>query len=336
MNGSVRFGPAALAAMLLISIPVATFAQPGGDQPPRSRRRPRDVRRPRQRLPKNTKVLRDIEYARVGNRSLKLDLYVPDHEPGQRLPLVVWVHGGAWRGGSKDRTPAVALLEHDYAVASVSYRFSQEAIFPAQIHDCKAAVRWLRAHAGRHDLDPNRFGAWGASAGGHLVALLGTSAGVKEMDGTVGKHLDQSTAVQAVCDFFGPTDFLAMVGRPSRIAHGTPGSPESRLIGGTLAEHPDRVKKANPITYVGKDDPPFLIVHGDSDPAVPPNQSKLLHEALKKAGAKAKLYLVKGGGHGGFRDPNVPAMVRRFFDKHLKAGAAKKARPATRPTADAP
>lgn len=278
---------------------------------------------------KDVQVTKDIEYARVGERSLKLDLYVPPHAKAARVPLVIWVHGGAWRSGSKDGTPGAGLLQRGIAVASIAYRFSNEATFPAQIHDCKAAVRWLRAHAGDYDLDGERFGAWGASSGGHLVALLGTSGEVKELEGTVGGNLDASSRVQAVCDFFGPTDFLAMVGKPSNIPHGAADSPESLLIGGAIAEHPDRVKQASPITYVTKDAPPFLIMHGDSDPLVPPSQSELLHEALKKVGADSTLYIVQGGSHGGFRDLRVPLMVVNFFSKHLKAAPTATAATAT-------
>lgn len=274
-------------------------------------------------MPSGTKITRDVEYARAGEKSLQLDLYVPPREGSGPVPLIVWVHGGAWRAGSRARTPATQLLPAGYAVASVSYRLSQEAIFPAQIHDCKAAVRWLRAHAGEHGLDPNHFGAWGSSAGGHLVALLGTSGGVKDLEGKVGTCLEASSRVQAVCDFFGPTNFIAMVAKPSRMDHASARSPESQLIGGAVQKHPDRVRRADPITYVSKDDPPFLIVHGDADPLVPPNQSEILHKALKKAGVEAALYVVKGGGHGGFRDPKVAPMVRAFFDRHLKARRPK-------------
>jgi len=230
--------------------------------------------------------------------------------------------------------PGAGLLQRGIAVASIAYRFSQEATFPAQIHDCKAAVRWLRTHAGEYGLDGGRFGAWGASSGGHLVALLGTSGGVKELEGNVGGDLDASSRVQAVCDFFGPTDFLAMVGKASSIPHGAADSPESLLIGGAIAEHPGRVKQANPITYVTKDAPPFLIVHGDSDPLVPPSQSQMLHDALKKAGADSTLYIVQGGSHGGFSDLRVPLMVLNFFSKHLKAAPATATAPASAPAGD--
>jgi len=174
----------------------------------------------------------------------------------------------------------------------------------------------LRAHASRYNLDPQRFGVWGASAGGHLVALLGTAGNVDDFD--VGENPDVSSRVQAVCDFFGPTDFTKMRDFPSAMDHDAADSPESKVIGGAVQENEEKVQRANPITYVTKDDPPFLIVHGDKDPLVPHNQSELLLSALQKVEVEARLYTVKGGGHGGFQDPNVNRLVAEFFAKHLK------------------
>ena len=198
------------------------------------------------------KPLRDLEYARIGDKSLKLDIYLEDSSETKKLPLIVWIHGGAWRAGSKNFTPAIPMAKQGYVVASIQYRLSQEAIFPAQIEDCKAAIRWLRAHADEYRIDPERIGVWGSSAGGHLVALLGTSGDVKELEGKHG-NLDQSSRVQAVCDFFGPTNFLkmdedAIPGGP--IVHDAPNSPESQLVGGPIRENKDAVARANPITWV--------------------------------------------------------------------------------------
>jgi len=262
-------------------------------------------------------VLRDIEYVPGGHERQKLDLYLPkEADPSGKRPLLVWIHGGAWLGGNKDRPPALGFVNQGYAVASINYRLSQHALFPAQIEDCKAAIRWLRANAGPHSYDPNRIGVWGASAGGHLVALLGTTGDVKEFD--VGPNAGVSSRVQAVCDFFGPTDFTKMSSFPSTMKHDAPDSPEAKLIGGPIQENKDKVQRANPITYVTKDDPPFLIVHGDKDPLVPHNQSAILLDALQKAGVEATLYTVPGGGHGGFKDPQVDVLVAGFFEKHLR------------------
>ncbi len=262
-------------------------------------------------------VLRDLAYVPGGHERQKLDLYLPaEADPSGKRPLIVWVHGGAWLGGNKNPCPALRFVEKGYAVASVNYRLSQHALVPAQIEDCKAAVRWLRANAGQYRYDPNRIGVWGASAGGHLVALLGTTGDVKEFD--VGPNAGVSSRVQAVCDFFGPTDFTKMSSFPSTMKHDAPDSPEAKLVGGPVQENKDKVRRANPITYVTKDDPPFLIVHGDKDPLVPHNQSEILLDALQKVGVEAALYTVSGGGHGGFKDPQVDILVAEFFQRHLR------------------
>ena len=269
------------------------------------------------------RIVKDMPYVPDGHERQKLDLYLPGPGADRPLPLIVWVHGGAWLGGSKESCPAVGFVRRGYAVASVNYRLSHHAIFPAQIQDCQAAVRWLRTHAGEYGIDPNRFGVWGPSAGGHLAALLGVcSVPVRAYDdgatpdGVTANEV--SSRVQAVCDFFGPTDFARMNDFWTTMDHDAANSPESLLIGGPIQEHPALVRRANPITYVTKDAPPFLIVHGDADPLVPHNQSELLYEALKAAGVEVTLYTVRGGGHGGFRDPEVDALLERFFDKHLK------------------
>ncbi|MHC4741763.1 MAG: alpha/beta hydrolase fold domain-containing protein [Planctomycetota bacterium] len=265
----------------------------------------------------NPSTHKDIEYVPNGHERQKLDIYLPENRGEEPLPLIIWVHGGAWRAGSKQNCPAKRFVSKGYAVASINYRLSQHAIFPAQIEDCKAAVRYLRANATKYGFDPDRFGVWGSSAGGHLVALLGTTGEVKEFD--KGTNPQVCSRVQAVCDYFGPTDFTRMSSFRSRMDHDASDSPESKLIGGAIQENKDKCMRANPITYVSKDDPPFLIVHGDKDPLVPHNQSVILHEALQKAGVKVKFHTVPGGGHGGFRDPAIDEMVDEFFEKTLKS-----------------
>ncbi len=285
-----------------------------------------EKQRNRSQLPPNTRVLRDLEYVPAGHERNKLDLYLPEQAAGSGpLPLIIWVHGGGWKGGSKNNCRATRFLGTGYAVASVNYRLSSHAIFPAQIEDCKAAVRWLRINAKKYNLDAERFGVWGSSAGGHLVALLGTAGEVKEFD--KGKNLNVSSRVQAVCDWFGPTDFLQMDEHMitlDRLVHNAPDSPESKLVGGPIQQNKQACRRANPITYVTADDPPFLIMHGDSDMAVPPHQSQLLYEALKNAGVRVKLHTVKGVGHGlrvkgaASVEPKLYEMVEDFFDRHLK------------------
>jgi len=269
-------------------------------------------------LPPGTHVVRDVAYVTGGHERQKLDLFLP--ATGTNLPLIVWVHGGAWRTGSKESCPALFFLKEGYAVASINYRLSRHAVFPAQIQDAKAAIRWLRAHAHEHGIDPDRIGVWGSSAGGHLVALLGTTGTVKEFD--TGEYLEVSNRVQAVCDWFGPTDFTRMNQFPGTMDHDAPDSPESQLLGGPVQENRDKAARANPVTYVTKDDPPFLIMHGDKDPLVPLNQSELLADALKQAGVEVTFHIVPGAGHG-FGGPQNLDLVRDFFTRHLHPAPSK-------------
>jgi acetyl esterase/lipase len=254
-----------------------------------------------------------------------LDLYLPQ-QTDKPLPVVMWVHGGAWFQGDKKVCPAIDFATHGYAVVSINYRFSQEAIYPAQINDCKAAVRWIRAHGRFYNLDGARIGAWGESAGGHLVALLGTTGDVKDLEGE-GGNLDQSSRVQAVCDFCGPTDLLQFQAQAAKgPVHNprnwdAPDSFTSRLIGGTIQENPQKAARANPITFITKDDPPFLILHGDRDKSVPLAQSEILHAALQKAGVEVKFEIIHGAGHGLETPENLKA-VEDFFDSRLKRRSA--------------
>ena len=269
------------------------------------------------RLPPGTQVKRDVPYIADGHERHLLDLYLPSG--ARNLPLVVWIHGGGWQNGSKQNTQALSLLAHGYAVASINYRLSSHAIFPAQIEDCKAAIRWLRAHAGEHGYDPKRIGVWGSSAGGHLVAMLGVTGDVPEFD--VGENREVSSRVQAVVDFYGPTDLLTMDAQStaiSRMKHNAPDSPEAKLVGGAVQENVAKARRASPLTYVSPGDTPILIVHGDQDPLVPVKQSEVFLAALQKAGVDASLYIVTGGGHGGFKDPEVDVRVRAFLDRLLK------------------
>lgn len=275
-------------------------------------------------------VHRDVAYVPEGHARQKLDLYLPE-AGSEPHAVIIWIHGGAWRGGDKANCPPLrqGYVQRGYAVASLNYRLSGDAVFPAQIEDCKAAVRWLRAHAAEYHLDPARFGVWGSSAGGHLVALLGTAGEVPAWD--QGASSDQSSRVQAVCDYFGPTDFTKMETGPSvvaRMRHDAPDSPESLLIGGPVQENREKAAKANPITYVDASDPPFLIVHGDKDPVVPLGQSQLLFDALKLAGVSVRLHVIEGAGHGkGFGGKEIQEMVADFFAAHLSKTAEKDLKP---------
>jgi acetyl esterase/lipase len=307
-----------LTAILLLGT-AASFAWPAVAQEPKAR-----AKAQQHTLPEGVKIQRDLAYGPHKERNT-LDLYLPAEGKPPR-PLVIWIHGGAWRSGSKDGgpRPALQLLERGYAVASINYRLSRHAPFPAQIEDCKAAVRFLRANASEYGLDPDHFGVWGGSAGGHLVALLGTSGDVKDLEQN-GSSSGTSSRVQAVCDFFGPANLLTIAeqsGPDSTVQHDAPNSPESLLLGGPILERKDAARRASPVTYISRDDPPFLIVHGDKDNTVPVGQSKELHEALKKAGVDSTLIIIPGAGHGaGVLTPETYRAVAAFFDKHLMRAA---------------
>src|SRR5262249_50910685 len=196
------------------------------------------------------------------------------------------IHGGAWLGGDRSGGHgrlAGYVADGEYAAVSVGYRLTSEAIWPAQIHDCKAAIRWIRANAKKYNLDPDKIGVVGESAGGHLVAMLGTSGGHKDREGTMGEHKDTSSRVQCVVDLFGPADILAMQDGKSKMDHDGPNSPEGKLVGGRVKDKKEVARSASPVTYVAKDNPPFLIIHGNKDPLVPFDQSERLSAALKKA-----------------------------------------------------
>ena len=271
-------------------------------------------------IPEGVTVHRDLIYGRVGERELPLDLYLPP-DTSSAVPVVIWVHGGGWRGGSKGNGGrALNMTRRGFAVVDVEYRLSGEALFPAQIEDCKTAVRWVRANAKKYNLDPDRIGAWGSSAGGHLVAMMGLThdENVFETD----DHSQYSSQVQAICNWFGPTDFLRMNDFEGRIDHDAVDSPESRLIGGPIQENKEKVAAANPIIYVSKNDPPMLIMHGGKDLSVPYNQSELLYAAMQKAGLDVTLYKVVNAGHGfGNATQDSAAslfeMSAQFLEKHL-------------------
>ncbi len=272
-------------------------------------------------LPAGVVAHRDLAYVAGGHERQKLDLFLPKDVRGP-LPVIIWVHGGGWQNGSKDNVLPLRLgfIARGYAIASIGYRLTDAAIFPAQIQDVKAAIRWLRAHAREHQLDSRRFAAWGSSAGGHLVALLGTAGDVKAFD--VGAQLEQSSRVQAVVDYFGPSDFVRFVETPGFASHAQPGSPESKLIGGLVLENKDKAAAASPVTYVSRTSAPFFILHGADDPTVPRNQSETLHAALVRAGATSTLQIISGAKHGGpeFSSPENIARVVAFLGQHLGRG----------------
>ena len=282
--------------MCLITIPLIMFSQPG-------------------------RTIKDIPYTTpIQSERQKLDLYIPESDGP--MPCLVWVHGGAWRVGSKDGLPRNVdmLLDHGYIVASIGYRLSGEAIFPAQIFDCKAAIRFLKTNAIDYGIDPEKIAVAGSSAGGHLVSLLGTTAGIPSLEDKNMGSGKVSSRVQAVVDYFGPTDFMIMDELPGicedPMVHLVPDSPESLLLGCDIRQCPDKVKWANPITYITEDDPPFLILHGTHDCTVTPESSVLLEKALREKGVPVSLHLLPGAGHGGpqFIAPDTRMLVLNFLN----------------------
>ncbi len=267
---------------------------------------------------KPTRSFTDVVYAQVGDRELHIDIAVPEGGVGKPRPAVVWIHGGGWKKGTYKMNLARRFTDHGYVVASVEYRLSGEAVFPAQITDCKAAIRFVRAKAKEYGIDPDRIGVWGGSAGGHLAALLGTTAGTRELEGDYG-NVGVSDKVQAACVFYGPADLTVTREVPGKKKPG----PVAELLGGKPTEKPALAKLASPIRHITRDDAPFLLVHGDKDPLVPTAQSESFCAALRKAGVDATFIRVKNAGHG-FNQPGIEPTwdeimksVREFFDKHL-------------------
>ncbi|MEX2025784.1 MAG: alpha/beta hydrolase [Pirellulaceae bacterium] len=271
-----------------------------------------------QQLRERLVVETDVEYGKAGEMPLLLDVIKPKEaaEEGKLRPCIVWIHGGGWQNGNKNSGLSrlgVWVASGDYVGVSVGYRLSGVATWPAQIHDCKAAIRWVRANADKLGIDPDKIGVWGSSAGGHLVSLLGTSGDVKELEGENGTP-GVSSRVACVVDYCGPSDFLlfARSGASAANANG----PVSKLLGGPVSEKQDAAREASPVTYVTKDDPPFLVVHGTADRTVPYAQGERFYEKLKAAGVDATFVKLDGGGHG-IGGPEITARAKTFFDKHL-------------------
>lgn len=290
-----------LAALLTTAAAQAPAQVPPRTDPPATRPATQPVRVP------GVAFERDVEYGKAGERSLRLDVYRPEKPAAPALPAIVYIHGGGWRNGDKAGGGGVAQLARtgNYVGFSVGYRLSGEATWPAQIHDCKAAIRYIRANAAKYGVDPERIGVWGPSAGGHLSALLGTSGDVKELEGENGTP-GVSSRVACVVDFCGPADFTNFRHEAVRL-----------LFGGKFDERMDEAKAGSPITHVSKDDPPFLIVHGTKDTTVPYSQSEALTEALKKSGVDVTLIRIEGGSHS-IREEEARTRTVMFLEKHLR------------------
>lgn len=267
----------------------------------------------------------DVPYIENGDTAQRLDIYYPEQRTKEPLPLIVHIHGGGWMGGSKYPCDVRAMTTQGYVVASVEYRFSQTAKFPAQIQDCQASIRWLRANAQRYNINPEKIGVIGGSAGGHLAALVGVT-GDKKVFAAIGGNEDLSDAVQCVCDIFGPKNFATVMEQADEdknvrniFKFNTPSDPYSELIGANLSDK-EKTAAVSPITYVDKNSPPTLILHGTHDALVPFAQSEEFEVAMKKHGSPVWLQKFPGAGHGGgsFSKPAVIQLMKNFFDKHLK------------------
>ncbi|MEE3372526.1 MAG: alpha/beta hydrolase fold domain-containing protein [Planctomycetota bacterium] len=266
-------------------------------------------------------IRRNIPYAETQNPRQMLDLILPRRRDSYRklLPVVVWIHGGAWLGGSKANGVMQLgsfVSTGQFAGVSIGYRLSDEAKWPAQILDCKAAIRWIRGNAKKYHLDANNIAAYGTSAGGHLSAMLGVSGDNSQLEGKLGKYTHYPSRVTCVIDFFGPTAFLMMDDYPGNITHNAPDSPESRLIGKPIQQAPKLSRQASPVAHVSQDDAPHLIVHGTRDRLVPFQQSTLFHETLKQAGVPSTLITVREGQHG-VRGQLLNKRITQFLQRHL-------------------
>lgn len=272
------------------------------------------------------RTYRNIPYVRSGGERQQLDLYLPNRNgllptADQPVPVIVWIHWGSWDRGSKEPCLPVGLgyCQKGYALAAINYRLTRTNPFPAQLEDCKSAIRWLRAHAAEYGLDGDRIGAWGVSAGGHLAALLGTTGDTRDFD--VGEHLDRSSEVRCVCELFGPADLESFLKDPELETFlQQEDKAIRRFLGGDPREKLDLAYRASPTFHVDAASVPFLIVHGDKDPLVPVSQSERLFEKLQKAGVESELVVVKNGVHGpaGFLNGKMLRKYEEFFAKHLK------------------
>lgn len=269
-------------------------------------------------------IERDVTYGNAGGVDLKMDVYYPQTVTGP-VPVVLWVHGGGWTGGDKKENAgnAVILQEAGFLVVSINYRLAPQYKFPAQIEDVKCAVRYLRANADKYSLDPERIGAWGGSAGGHLVSMLGLTDLSAGLEGS-GDNGDQSSRVQAVVDMFGPSDLT------QEFKGGAIGQDRGYKVFGTSDPDSQLLRAASPVTYISADDPPFLIIHGEMDSLVPPGQSQELYDRLQAAGVPATLVMVKNAGHGLVPEsgqisparPQINNMIVDFFKQELMGSSA--------------
>ena len=272
-----------------------------------------------QTLNEHAVIERDIAYAQNSNPKQRLDIYMPKRRTAEPLPVVIFFHGGGWLQGDKAdcaRIISQFLPSGHFAAVAAGYRLTGEAQWPAQLHDSKAAVRWVRANAAKYGLDADHIGVWGASAGGHLALMLGVTGDRPELEGHLGPHTNVSSRVSAVANFLGITDLRALERPIGSADDSAGGSAEERLLGGPASAQKDKAREASPITYVSAKSVPVLTVHGTADPVVPFDQAVRFDAALRKAGGTSYFVAVEGGGHGDFGFV-ANSRVDAFFDKYL-------------------
>jgi acetyl esterase/lipase len=280
-----------------------------------------DRRRPVRRIEYGIEIVRGVTYGVGGAFPLELD-FVRPKGAGEALPVVVFVHGGGWSGGDKAAgiNQLSPLARRGYVGATINYRLSGQAKFPAQIEDVKCAIRYLRANAAALGIDPERIAVWGSSAGGHLVSLLGTTADVEEWNRS-GGWSGNSSRVAAVIDWYGPANLNTMASQAlpcSTLDHDAPSSPESQLLGCAVPTCRERAALASPVSWITPDDAPTLLMHGTNDCTVPPKQSEEFHAKLREAGIDARLILLPGAGHGGPQFTAALETVYAFIDEQLR------------------
>ena len=257
---------------------------------------------------------KDLVYARIDGKSLALDLYLPTGV--QAPPLLVWVHGGAWTTGSKASVPPV-FLANGFAVASVDFRQSTEARFPAQVHDIKAAIRYLRANAPAYGYRADKIAIAGDSSGGHLAALVGVTNDHRELEGTVGDNPKQSSSIQAIVSYYGASDLRTILAQSTPFGLNMRRPALERLLGALPDQVPELAALASPVSHVDAQDPPLMLLHGDQDPQMPINQAHELQGAYEKLGLDVTFVVVHGAGHGGavFYSPSYLKPVLEFLTR---------------------
>jgi acetyl esterase/lipase len=260
----------------------------------------------------------DIAYATsAAGEPLRLDLYLPD---SVGAPLLVWIHGGAWERFDKSSMPLASLVERGFAIASLDFSPASKARFPGQVHEIKAGIRFLRAEASRYGYDANRIGVLGASSGAHLAAVIGTSNGSAELEGRLGDHRDQSSAVHAIVSYFAATNLTTILDQSTPFGLNIREPALVRLLGAPPKEAESLAKLASPVFQVDRDDPPLLLLHGDQDPQMPINQSHELEGAYEKHGLEVDFIVVHGAAHGGdaFYSPENLERVEAFLGAKLR------------------